>query len=158
MDGGICFEGYFRDDKYDGWGRTSVYSGQYREGVYDGFGIYSTNSVYYEGFFSRGAFSGEGIHFTGEQMISFHPIKNVNTFLSEGLKNNLDIMEKYRIDQIYIGQWKEGTKHGFGRLWKQNYWYSGQFSNNMPQGFGAEEDRKTGKVTQTKYKLGTKAD
>lgn len=70
-------------------------------------------------------------------MKTFHPVKNINTFLTEGLKNNLDIMDKYLMDEIYLGEWKEGVKHGFGRLWKKDYWYSGQFSNNMPHGFGA---------------------
>lgn len=39
-------------------------------------------------------------------MTSFHPVKNINTFLTDGLKNNLDIMEKHTIDEIYIGEWK----------------------------------------------------
>ena len=91
-------------------------------------------------------------------MTAFHPVKNINSFLTDGLKNNLDIMEKYHIDEIYVGQWKEGCKHGFGRLWKKDYWYSGQFSNDLPHGFGAEEDRNVGKVRQTKYKLGIRVD
>jgi len=89
-------------------------------------------------------------------MTTFHPVKNINTFLTDSLKNNLDIMDKHNIDEIYIGEWKEGNKHGFGRFWKKDYWYAGQFSNNLPHGFGAEEDRKTKKVSQTKYKLGVK--
>ena len=91
-------------------------------------------------------------------MINFHPVKNINTFLTEGLKGNLEIMEKYKIDEIYIGEWKLGSKHGFGRQWKKDYWYAGQFSNGVPHGFGAEEDKKNKKVMQTKYKLGTKVD
>ena len=49
----------------------------------------------------------------------------------------MDILQKYKIDQIYLGEWKEGFKHGFGRLFKYNYWYSGQFSNDLPHGLGA---------------------
>ena len=105
----------FRDDKYDGWGRSDCYTGEYRDGLYDGYGVFSTGKLYYEGFFQRGQFSGEGIHFTGSEMINFHPVKNINTFLTEGLKGNLEIMEKYKIDEIYIGEWKLGSKHGFGR-------------------------------------------
>ena len=91
-------------------------------------------------------------------MNPFYPVRNINSFLNEGLKNNLDIMEKYKIDEMYLGEWKEGNKHGFGRVWKKDYWYAGQFSNNVPHGFGAEEDRKTNKVSQTKYRLGAKID
>lgn len=91
-------------------------------------------------------------------MKGFHPVKNINSFLTEGLKNNLDIMDRYLIDEIYLGEWKEGGQHGFGRLWKKDYWYSGQFSNNMPHGFGAEQDKKNNKVVQTKYKLGARVD
>ena len=47
-------------------------------------------------------------------------------------------MEKFHIDEMYLGEWKEGNKHGFGRIWKKDYWYAGQFSNNVPHGFGAE--------------------
>ena len=91
-------------------------------------------------------------------MRTFHPVKNINLFLTEGLNNNLDIMGKFDIEEIYMGEWKDGLKHGFGRLWKIDYWYSGQFSNDLPHGFGAEEDRKNKQVAQTKYRLGTKVD
>ncbi len=53
-------------------------------------------------------------------------------------------------------------KHGFGRLWKSNYWYAGQFSNDLPHGLGAEEiktskdSKSESKVIQTTYKLGVK--
>lgn len=72
-------------------------------------------------------------------MVRFHPVKNIYEFLNLGLKNNMSILEQYKIDEIYLGEWKEGAKHGFGRVWKKNYWYSGQFSNDVPHGIGAEE-------------------
>lgn len=50
----IKYEGYFRDDRYDGWGRCPNYSGQYRDGLYDGYGILLTDTSYYEGFFHQG--------------------------------------------------------------------------------------------------------
>lgn len=63
--GSIVYEGYFRDDKYDGWGRTSMYTGQFRDGLYDGYGIYSIDHYYYEGFFQKAQQSGEGVCFKG---------------------------------------------------------------------------------------------
>ena len=99
----IVYEGNFRDDKYDGWGRTANFSGEFRDGFYDGYGVYSSGKIYYEGFFTRGLFNGEGIYFTGENMSPFHPVRNINTFLTDSMKNNLDIMEKYKIDEIYLG-------------------------------------------------------
>jgi hypothetical protein len=136
--GSIAYEGYFRDDKYDGWGRTSCYTGQFRDGLYDGYGIYSIDNYYYEGFFQKAQPSGEGISFKGANMVRFHPVKNIYDFLNNGLKNGMSILEEYKIDEIYLGEWKEGVKHGFGRLWKAKYWYSGQFSNDLPHGLGAE--------------------
>lgn len=91
-------------------------------------------------------------------MITFHPVKNINTFLTDGTKNGMDIMQRYRIDEIYLGEWRQGFKHGFGKLWRKGYWYAGQFSNDLFHGFGVEEDSKTNKIVQTKYKLGTKVD
>ena len=52
----------------------------------------------------------------------------------------MQIFETHNIEEIYLGEWKEGCRHGFGRLWKKNYWYSGQFSNGFYHGFGAEEN------------------
>lgn len=43
----LTFEGMFREDKYDGWGRSDCYTGEYREGVYDGFGVLSLDKSYY---------------------------------------------------------------------------------------------------------------
>jgi len=31
-------------------------------------------------------------------MSPFHPVRNINTFLTDSMKNNLDIMERYQID------------------------------------------------------------
>lgn len=71
-------------------------------------------------------------------MVKFYPTKNIYDFLNYGLKNNMNILSQYKIDEIYLGEWKEGVKHGFGRIWKHNYWYSGQFSNDVQHGLGAE--------------------
>ena len=91
-------------------------------------------------------------------MLRFHPVKNIYDFLNDGLKHGMRILEDFKIDEIYLGEWKENVKHGFGRLWRANYWYSGQFSNDLPHGLGAEETKtsKEDKVVQTIYKLGVK--
>ena len=90
--GKVTFEGYFRDDKYEGWGRTPSYLGQYRDGLYDGYGIYSTQRAYYEGSYYEGHENGEGISFRGEDMLRLPPVKNIYDFLNEGLKHNMNIM------------------------------------------------------------------
>jgi len=64
--------------------------------------------------------------------------QNVYDFLSEQMKENLKGLWENKISEVYLGEWKEGSKHGFGRLWKLKYWYSGQFSNDLPHGLGAE--------------------
>ena len=33
----------------------------------------------------------------------FHPVKNIIDFLMEGMKNNMDIFQKFKIDEIYLG-------------------------------------------------------
>jgi hypothetical protein len=47
------YEGYFRDDKYDGWGKNANYMGQFRSGLYEGYGVYFNDNFYYEGFFQN---------------------------------------------------------------------------------------------------------
>ena len=126
--------------------------------MYDGYGIYSSKDTYYEGFFLKGLQNGEGISFKGSEMKVFHPVKNIYDFLNEGLRHGMNILKDYNIEEIYLGEWKEGAKHGFGRIWKENYWYSGQFSNDVPHGLGAEQIKVDNdqKVVQTVYKLGVK--
>jgi hypothetical protein len=47
QNGSLIYEGYFRDDKYENWGRTTSYTGQFRDGMYDGYGVYNTRNFYY---------------------------------------------------------------------------------------------------------------
>jgi hypothetical protein len=84
--------------------------------------------------------------------------QNVYDFLSEQIKDNLKRLWESNISEVYLGEWKEGSKHGFGRLWKPKYWYAGQFSNDLHHGLGAEEhsSETQNKVVQTVYRLGNK--
>lgn len=92
-------------------------------------------------------------------MKKFEAVKNIYDFLNEGLKMGINtLLKENKIEEIYLGEWKEGAKHGFGRKWTNEYWYSGQFSNDVPHGLGAEQIKKDNehKVVQTVYKLGVK--
>jgi hypothetical protein len=78
--------------------------------------------------------------------------------LNEEIKKGMKLLWERGVTEVYLGEWKEGSRHGFGRMWKPKYWYAGQFSNDLPHGLGAEENatEKENKVVQTVYRLGNK--
>ena len=51
----------------DGWGSTPVYEGRFRDDQYDGWGRLISPDVFYEGYFSEGKFSGFGVYIKGNE-------------------------------------------------------------------------------------------
>lgn len=58
--------------------------------------------------------------------------------------------------EIYIGQFSNGFRHGFGRLFTEKMEFSGQFSHNLYHGLGTIYNRTSeGKrVVQAVFKMG----
>lgn len=68
----------------------------------------------------------------------------------------MEIIKKYGAKEIYIGQFSNGFRHGFGRLFTETMEFSGQFSHNLYHGLGTIYNigEKGKKVIQTVFRMG----
>jgi hypothetical protein len=146
----------------DGWGTYlwsdgSEYTGQWSNGARTGIGCYDwSDGPFYYGFFLEGKLNGEGIYLGSEQSKDLFGIFREGTlaesrsFPSTGciIGNCVDGegMYLWETNDIYIGQWKDGTRTGFGRYdWADGSLYTGYFKEGKLDGEGSYvgADKKT---------------
>lgn len=64
--------------KRDGWGRTKQYEGQFKEDDYEGWGRFFTKEVFYEGYFLAGRYNGVGTHILAKE-----EFKHIDTLMKQ---------------------------------------------------------------------------
>lgn len=112
---GAIYEGFWRDDKADGYGR-----------------LIHTDGDYYEGEWRNDKAHGKGVY--------FHPN---GTFYDGDWEYDLQEgygTEKYADGSVYTGDFKGGVKNGQGRFkWTDGSSYFGNFKDNKLEGKGRYE-------------------
>lgn len=68
----------------------------------------------------------------------------------------MEIIKVYKAKEVYIGQFSNGFRHGFGRLFNEDMEFSGQFSHNLYHGLGTIYNNvsKGKRVIQAVFKMG----
>ena len=159
--GNILYDGYFIDDKYEGYGKEiwengEYYIGQYHNGIKHGNGIeyYSNGKIRYDGFWINGKPEGRGkyigpngqyyigqfkngvSHGKGKEYYENGNLKFEGNFIN-GLP---DGNGKYiwRDGTYYIGQFKQGLRHGKGKEYypNGNMCYDAEYINDRLEGYG----------------------
>lgn len=105
------YEGYFRDNKFDGPGR-----------------YYDIYEIVYEGYWNKGLKSGFGCLW----------IKDISFYCGEwerGFKHGVGRLEE--VEYTYEGEFDIDIMQGKGRIdWKTSCSYKGDFKKNLPHGYG----------------------
>jgi len=130
------------------WETGDEYTGQWVDGVRSGLGCYDwADGSFYYGHFSSGMLEGEGLFFgtseSEDQFGIFH-----NNTLSEKKSdyasgclfgdcfNGVGIF-LWDSNDIYIGEWKDGRRTGYGRYdWADGSFYTGFLKDNLLHGEG----------------------
>ena len=145
---GFLCEGTWRYDAFTGWGRclspdgTST-SGHWKLGQLDGFGVISNLRNVTIGGFCEGEISGLGVKFTSEDEFvagmwhqnayNGHIVEfnrgNVkwSVYKAGKLQGNMTVIEANGVK--YVGEWREGLRHGTGVETYPAETFSGSWSN-----------------------------
>jgi hypothetical protein len=125
---GMKYEGEFKNNKFNGKGKIKflqeghVYEGEFKNNAINGMGIFKwKNGEIYEGEMTNGTMNGYGKY-------------------------------KYANGQIYEGTYVNGVKQGLGKLIWPNCIYEGEFKNGNPDGEGVFISK--GKKINVIYKNG----
>ncbi|MDQ0885722.1 hypothetical protein QFZ81_000810 [Paenibacillus sp. V4I9] len=132
--GEMIYEGSFKNGKYDGIGRFYVkgmllYEGEFAKNKYDGSGkLYSQGRLLYEGGFKENNRHGKGKLYDNTR---FKILEYEGEFVN-------DKFEGYGIHYFkdYIGEWKNGEKHGKGQDYRRYLEYEGVFVGGVREGYG----------------------
>ncbi|MDF2650597.1 MAG: hypothetical protein K0Q73_6402 [Paenibacillus sp.] len=132
--GEMIYEGSFKNGKYDGPGRFYVngmllYDGEFVKNKYDGSGkLYSQGRLFYEGEFKENNRHGKGKLYDDTR---FKILEYEGEFVN-------DKFEGYGIHYFnnYIGEWKNGEKHGNGQDYGRYLEYEGIFVGGVREGYG----------------------
>lgn len=125
------YEGYYRNDKKDGFGSLilkngTMYSGDWKNGKASGFGEYIDNN---------------GVSYDGEWL--------------NGLPQGLGTYA-YLALESYKGEWYNGKPEGIGVFKCSDYNYEGHLSNGIFNGFGKINYKETGDYYNGYFKEGLK--
>ncbi len=132
------FSGFFKDDKPHGEGRIIFKNGDYLIGNFNGNSIegqgqltFVTKESYYKGDFLKNLPHGQG-----ELTSTKHFTVGYIGQWKNGLKHGFGT-ERWEDDTIYEGSFFEGQKHGNGKFsWPDGATYEGEFSLNVINGKG----------------------
>eukprot|EP01029_Cantina_marsupialis_P029736 TRINITY_DN782100_c0_g1_i1.p1 TRINITY_DN782100_c0_g1~~TRINITY_DN782100_c0_g1_i1.p1 ORF type:complete len:221 (+),score=27.86 TRINITY_DN782100_c0_g1_i1:145-807(+) len=144
------FEGEFIDGMREGFGTFSsqkgerIYVGYWKSSLKHGHGRETWKVGEYEGSWEKNLYHGNGRLKTprgvyeGEFRNGYKSGKGKMSWISKG--------------QTYVGDWKEGKMHGFGRIECENGTvYEGDFRNGMKNGEGWEQ-KKSGERYEGQWK------
>lgn len=160
--GGLLYQGKLKDGAADGTGEVYqnhqlIYKGDMKDNLYEGKGtLYQNGMVKYKGGFGSNLYEGEGALYYDNGSLKFQ-----GTFEQGNLKKGVEYyangMKKYSGEYtnglfsgfasfydkskenklIYSGNYKEGKKNGYGKLYQSgSLLYDGEFLNNLYQGNG----------------------
>ena len=136
------FFGKFKDDKFDGEGLMiyedgDEYEGEFKNGVKDGKGKFSSKDYIYEGTYLNNKKHGQGIIYKKDDIDKKNPIYNGNFVndVYEG-KGKLKLKTKDEDDLYYEGEFKNGKKHGEGKIFDKynKIIYDGHFVDDEYEG------------------------
>jgi hypothetical protein len=130
------------------WESGDSYTGQWIGGNRTGLGVYDwQNGAFYYGYFQNGKLEGKGLYLgldsTQDQIGIFHDgtLAEKQDMDTSGciLGNCLEGAGVYFFESqdLYIGEWKNGSRTGYGRYdWADGSWYIGTFKNAQLDGIG----------------------
>uniref|UniRef100_A0A8B9R2F4 Radial spoke head 10-like protein B2 n=1 Tax=Anas platyrhynchos TaxID=8839 RepID=A0A8B9R2F4_ANAPL len=132
------------------------YEGEKVHGLYEGEGVaYFEGGNTYKGMFSEGFMHGQGTY-TWADGVKYEGtfVKNVQMFngcytwsdgsyyegsIENGLRHGFGFFRSSTHPVYYIGYWYKGKRHGKGTVfydWEHTSWYSGDWVNNIKEGWG----------------------
>ncbi|NWV43038.1 R10B2 protein, partial [Grantiella picta] len=125
-EGFICFEG------------GNTYKGQFSEGRMNGKGIYTwADGVKFEGTFIKNVPMDNGCYTWSDGSVYEGSIK-------DGLRHGFGIFRSGTCPVSYVGDWCNGKRHGKGVIYydeEHTSWYSGEWVNNVKEGWGMRRYR-----------------
>ncbi|NXU16232.1 R10B2 protein, partial [Pardalotus punctatus] len=125
-EGFICFEG------------GNTYKGQFSEGHMNGQGIYTwADGVKFEGMFVENMPTLNGCYTWSDGSVYEGSIK-------DGLRHGFGIFRSGTRPISYVGDWCNGKRHGKGVIYydqEHTSWYSGEWVNNVKEGWGMRRYR-----------------
>ena len=129
------FEGYWIDNKLDGFGIISIekteqfYSGELKKGSFNGIGKFnSKNNILYEGEFNEGKMEGTGC-------LIYKNKKEYRGQFKDGNKNGYGIM-KWLTGEKYEGEWNNDSFKFGTYSWPNGNLFLGNFENDTINGMG----------------------
>ena len=132
---GNKFEGYWNDNKLDGFGiiyiekNEQFYSGELKKGIFRGIGKFNNkNYLEYQGEFNDGKMEGTG-------RLIYKNKKEYKGEFKEGNKNGYGIM-KWNTGEKYEGEWKDDTFKFGTYSWPNGNLFLGNFKGNTINGMG----------------------
>ena len=151
--GGVKFEGYWRNNVFEPYGRFIyngiVWEGEFEAGKLNGQGIENSEKLKYEGEFLKGLKNGEG------KLVSQNE-KFTGSFLKDKKHGN-GIVRYLKDGNTYEGEFANGKLNGIGCfMWKNGESYTGNFVNNEMHGKGLYEWT-NGDVYEGDYEKGLKS-
>lgn len=134
---GDQYEGGFKHGKFDGEGvyrfkrSAGVYKGEFKDGKFHGRGKESYhNGSHYDGEYRNGERNGKGLmvyrngsSYEGEWVKGMKEGKGKMDFAGKDGKT---------IEQTYIGEFKNGKRHGRGKLRTKTHRVEGEFRDGKP--------------------------
>ncbi len=143
--GFTAYDGYYRDDKRDGFGAYYYKSGQicyvgdWKENQRDGIGVSYTphGENIHVGRWSEDKPVGKGAIFDGDGNLSFAgKIEN-------GMRQGVGISYKVEDGTIFVGKWKDNVPTGKGSEFDGdgNLIYTGMWKDGKRHGFGTEYNK-----------------
>ncbi|MDR3079160.1 MAG: hypothetical protein LBU15_03945 [Rickettsiales bacterium] len=132
---GGSYEGDFRDNKFNGWGRRvfasgEQYEGNFKDGKFEGLGKYvHVNGDFYEGYFEDGKFEGWGKYVLTKGGFYEGNFKD-NKFNGWGRR-------EFANCNFYEGYFEDGKFEGWGRqIFPNGNFYEGYFKDGKFEGLG----------------------
>ena len=157
--GDIIYDGFFANDKYEGYGKLNYdngehYEGNFLNGLRHGKGtlLYKNGNIKYEGNFVKDKFEGygkciieNGEYYEGDWLNGLRHGKGTYYYNNGNIKYHGDfvngIFEGYGLyiwenDEYYEGKFYKGERHGKGVLYDKNgnIIYEGEYNNGKRKG------------------------
>ena len=132
---GDSFIGYFKENKFDGYGKFKyknlgeVYEGQFINGKRQGIGKYFyKNGDIYEGYWMDDMRNGYGY-------IKFFNGDWYQGMFVKDIRHGIGIYFEQKGFEYYLGEWVEDNKEGVATVYNQNWYYQGTVKDGIKVGY-----------------------